>query len=196
MTDIQVRHTEGEERDAALAVEEKVFREEGYPYDYHLYNAQSRVFGAFDGEVCIGALRVVLQSPLLPPVLADCEVWDLQHWRSMGAQFAELATQAVEQEYRHQMVGLMLIRAAYTDARINGLTALGLITEPENVEYLNNVVHFACRQVGSIGFKGWKCAPYIHVFEEVETKLAAADPASFNWFTGDVPDELLAVARP
>ncbi|MBP9827252.1 hypothetical protein KBC99_02110 [Candidatus Saccharibacteria bacterium] len=196
MSEIQIRLVEGDEREAALAVEEKIFREEGYPYDYHQFNDQSRVFGAFDGGVCIGALRVVSQTPLVPPVMADCKVWDLQYWQSMGDKFAELATQAVEEKYRHQMVGLMLIRAAYTDARLRGLLAMAVITEPENVEYLNNEVHFACRQIGDIGFKGWQCAPYIHFFDEVETKLAAADPNSFNWFTGDVPDELLAVVRP
>ncbi|MDQ5944158.1 MAG: hypothetical protein QG658_224, partial [Patescibacteria group bacterium] len=166
------------------------------PYDYHQFDTQSRVFGAFDDDVCIGALRVVSQAPLIPPVLTDCKVWELQYWQSMGNQFAELATQAVEKPYRHQMVGLMLIRAAYTDARIQGVTAFAFVTEPEYVEYLNNEVHFVCRQIGDIGFKGWECAPYVHVFDEVETKLAATDPDSFNWFTAGVPDELLAVERP
>jgi len=196
MSDIKVCLAVGNERVSALAIEQQVFLEEGYPYDYRRYDSQSRVFGAFEGKICVGALRVVSQAPLLPPVLADCQVWDIAEWQSMGETFAELATQAVVQDYRHQMVGLMLIREAYTDARIRGLKALAVITEPANVKYLNEEAHFACRQIGEIGFKGWECAPYIHVFDEVETKLAAADPESFNWFTSGVPDELMAVPRP
>ncbi len=195
MTEVVIRFVEGAEREVALKLEERIFREENYPYDYRRFDEQSRVFAAFIDGACVGVLRVIAQSPLLPPVLEDCDVWDIGEWQAMGEKFAELGTQAVLEEYRHSGVGLSLIRAAYVDARLRGLVALAVITEPENVDFLNNTANFACRQIGGVGFKGWECAPYIHVFSEVEVKLAAADPGSYAWFTEGIPDDLLAVPR-
>lgn len=195
MTDIQTRLVEGEEREAALIVERAVFLDEGFPYDYEKYNAQCRVFGAFDGQKCVGAVRMVQQAPLIPPVLEDCEIWDLTSWQEMGGRFEELATQAVLREYRKLMVGLDLVRAAYADARNRGVQVMALILEPERAQFLNDTVHFACRQIGEIGYKGWECAPYAHVLDEVERKLASADPELYAWFTECVDPSLLAAPR-
>lgn len=195
MSDIQVRLVEGAEREAALAVERQVFLEEGFPYDYSLYDAQSRVFGAFDSTHCVGAVRMVTQVPLRPPILADCEIWDMPAWENLGDRFEELATQAVLKGYRKLMVGLDLVRAAYADARNRGVEVMALILEPERAQFLNETVHFACRQIGEVGYKGWECAPYAHVLDEVEQKLSVADPATYAWFTEDVEPSLLAAPR-
>ena len=195
MSEIQIRLVEGDERAAALAVERQVFLEEGFPYDYDRFDAQSRVFGAFDEGRCIGAVRMVAQSPLSPPVLADCEVWDKSTWENLGYRFEELATQAVQKEYRKLMVGLDLVRTAYADARNRGVEVMALILEPDRAEFLNDVVHFACRQIGEIGYKDWDCAPYAHVLDEVEQKLASADPSLYAWFTEQVDPDRLAAPR-
>ena len=193
---VTVREVIGAERDVAVALERRIFEEEGYPYDYGRYDAQSRVFAAFTDEgVCIGALRLIAQSPLLPPVLAECRVWDVNEWVSMGATFEELGTQAVEKQFRHANVGMSLVRAGYQSARIRGVTALAFITEPRNAEFMNDELHFACRQIGGVGFHGWECAPYIHLLSEVEVHLSQEDPASYAWFTEGIPDHLLAAPR-
>jgi len=193
---VTVREVSGEEREAAIRLEKRIFEAEGYPYDYERFDAQSRVFAAFTEDgVCIGALRLIAQSPLLPPSLSECEVWDLDEWTAMGTAFEELGTQAVEEEFRHSGVGVSLIKACYQSGRLRGLTAMAVITEPETAVFLNDHLHFACRQIGEVGFHGWDCAPFIHVFSEVETKLAQKDPASYAWFTEGIPDHLLAAPR-
>lgn len=196
MADIVIRLVQDEEREAAFFLEEQIFRREKYPYDYRAYDDQSRMFGAFDGDRCIGALRIVAQAPLLPPALAHCTVWDPEAYIAMGDQFAEMATHAVLEEYRHRGVGLDLIRASYVDGHLRGLKAMAVITEPETAQWLNDNVHFACRQIGDVGFKGHPCAPFIHVFAEVERKLAEEDPNLYRWFTEGIPEELLAAPLP
>ncbi|MDQ5943866.1 MAG: hypothetical protein QG675_634 [Patescibacteria group bacterium] len=193
---VTVREVSGEERDVAIQLEKRIFEEEGYPYDYGRFDAQSRVFAAFTEDgVCIGALRLITQSPLLPPSLSECTVWDVNEWMNMEKSFEELGTQAVEKEFRHSGVGVELIRACYRSGRLRGLTAMSVITEPETAAFLNDHLHFACRQIGEVGFHGWDCAPFIHVFSEVEQKLALKDPASYAWFTEGIPDDLLAAPR-
>lgn len=195
MSNIQVRFVEGAERETTLAVERQVFLDEGYPYDYPKYNDQSRVFGAFEGSTCVGAVRVVAQNPLPPPVLADCKIWRVSEWQAMDERFEELATQAVLKPYRKLMVGLDLVRAAYADARNRGVEVMALILEPERAQFLNDTVHFACRQIGEVGYRGWECAPYAHILDEVERKLSVADPETYAWFTEDVDPSRLAAPR-
>lgn len=193
---IEVRFVEGPERVRALALEEEIFLANNYPYDYHQWDEFSRVFAAYDGERLIGVIRTIPQSPLEPPVLIHCSLWDAAKWRAMGSEFEELATQAVLPEYEHRFVGMRLIRAAYTDARIRGVQAMAVITEPENVEKLNTEYSFACEQIGDLGFLGWDCAPFIHVLGDVERKMAAERPELYAILAKDVPPHLLAVPLP
>lgn len=193
--DIDVREVRGADLEAALELEKKVFLEEDYPYDYERYNHQSTMFGAFDRGRCVGALRLITQAPLEPPVLTDCVIWDRDAWTRLGGSFEELATHAVESEYRSQGVGLMLMKAAYSSARRRGVTHLAVITEPSNAEFLNNTYHFVCNQIGDVGFKGWDCAPYIQVLDDFEASLAGADPRLYSWVTDGLPDALISVPR-
>lgn len=190
---IEIREVTGDDFDAAKAVEKEVFLLEGYPYNYDEFDEQSVMFGAFDGDRCIGALRLIKQSPKLPPVLADCQVWDVEEWISLGERFEEMGTHAVLPEYQKRNIGVELIKAAYTNGRIRGLTCMGVITEPDTAAHLNDILHFACRQIGEVGFHGWDCAPFIHVFDEVEQKVSEFDPGLYAWFVEGVPRELLSV---
>lgn len=193
---IEVRFVEGPERERALALEEKIFLANNYPYNYHQWDPYSRVFAAYDGTRLVGVIRTIPQSPLEPPVLIHCELWEPAKWRMMAGEFEELATQAVLPEYEHQFVGMRLLRAAYTDGRRRGVKAMAVITEPENVEKLNTEYSFACVQIGEVGFLGWACAPFIHVFDDVERKMAAERPDLYRILARDVPPELLAAPLP
>lgn len=193
---INARVAEGSDAEAARRIERAVFLEESYPYDYHRYDRQSIMFGAFEGPRCVGALRLIEHAPVVPPILAECRLWNKAALTALGGSFEELGTQAVDAAWRNQGVGLMLLRAAYQSLRRRGVTAIGFITEPEYANHLNSAFHFTCRQIGDIGYLGWACAPYLLVLDDVEESLAQRSPEFYAWVTDGLPPELLSVPLP
>ncbi|QQS26820.1 hypothetical protein IPM44_03820 [bacterium] len=185
MTDIQVRLVEGAEREAALAVEEKIFREENYPYDYRQFDDQSRVFGAFDGDICIGALRMIGAGRHLPPFITDCQLWHPEVPMALfhTGQLEELGTVVVVEASRSANIALELYRAAFQTSRGLGVTHWGIVMEAERTEFLNTAIHTTFEQCGDIGFHDWAIPPYIMDLLEFEKNMHDCDPAFYAWAT-------------
>ena len=182
--DVEIREVHGEELAAALAVEETVFKQQEYPYDYECYNQQSVLLGAFVQGQCVGALRLIAQTPIAPPVLLDCTVWEPEQWQQLGLRFEELGTVAVLPEYEKQGIGFMLYASAYGNARLRGVTHWGIVMEPFRVDILNTNFHFTFFEVGDMGYKGWDCTPNVMVLLDTERNLFENDPAMYEYASG------------
>ncbi len=183
MSNIQIRLAEGAERDAAMLVEEQVFREEGYPYDYQQYEAQSRVFGAFDAGRCVGAVRVITSGPLLPPFIHHCKLWDTQMCLELfrAGKLEELGTVAVPDDMQKSGISIELYRAAYQSAVRLGVSHWGIVMESERTEFLNGFIHTTFEQCGDVGFRGWPIPPYIMSLSDFDANLHENDPALHAW---------------
>lgn len=176
----EIRVVGGGELIAAKAVEKQVFLDEKYPYDYDHLDAQSIMLGAFLEGECVGALRLIAQSPVAPPVLADCRVWDPHIWQQLGGRFEEVGTVAVPKQHQHRGVGYSLYASAYGNAKARGVTHWGIVMEPERVDFFNTSLFFTFQQVGEIGYKGWDCAPYVMDVRAGIRNIHRHDPAMYE----------------
>lgn len=185
-----IREVSGDERIAAEAVEREVFLQQGYPYDYEIYEDQSVMLGAFENGECIGALRLIAQAPLPPPILADCQIWDPEMWQSLGARFEEVGTVAVPEHLQHKGIGYALYAFAYGNAKARGVTHWGIIMEPKRVDFFNTSLFFTFDQIGEVGYKGWDCAPYVMDIREGIQNIYRNDPGMYELVQSYVPEDL------
>ncbi len=171
----EIRVLEGSELVEGRLVEKTVFLQQGYPYDYEIYDSQSVMLGAFVGGDCVGAIRLIAQDPVLPPVLKDCVIWSPDDLRALGSRFEEVGTVAVLPEYEHSGIGLALYCSAYGSALERNVTHWGIVMEPERVEFFNTSFFFTFNVIGELGYKGWACSPYAMNLEEAERNIFRND---------------------
>lgn len=184
----EVRVVEGAELISAREVEKRVFLQQGYPYYYEIYDAQSVMIGAFVGGQCVGAIRLIAQQPIEPPVLKDCSVWEPGEFQGLAEKFEEVGTVAVLPEYEHAGIGMALYLSAYGSALDRGVTHWGIVLEPERVEFFNTNFHFAFVVIGDLGFKGWDCAPYAMRIEEAERNMYEHDYNLYELVQSYIPE--------
>ncbi len=186
--DYQIREVVGSELEAAKEVEKTVFLQQGYPYDYHKYDSQSVLLGAFMADKCVGVIRLIAQHPILPPVLQDCVVWDAGFWQHLGQMFEEVGTVAVLPEYEHLGIALALYCSAYGSALERGVTHWGIVMEQERIDFFNEVFFFTFEPIGEVGYKGWKCTPSAMVLEEAERNIHRNDRNLYELVQKHIPE--------
>ncbi len=184
----EIRTLEGSELDEGRAVEKTVFLQQGYPYDYEIYDGQSVMLGAFVDEHCVGVIRLIAQDPVLPPVLNDCVVWSPDELRALGGRFEEVGTVAVLPEYEHSGIGLALYCSAYGSALERNVTHWGIVMEPERVEFFNSNFFFTFSVIGELGYKGWACSPYVMNLEEAERNIFRNDSDMYELVQSYLPE--------
>lgn len=184
----KIRVVSGSELLAAREVEETVFLQQGYPYDYHCYDDQSVMLGAFDGEKCVGVIRLIAQQPILPPVLKDCVVWEPRVWQALGSCFEEVGTVAVLPEYEHSGIGLALYCCAYGSALQRGVTHWGIVMEQDRIDFFNENFFFTFAPIGEVGYKGWDCTPSAMVLEEAERNIYRNDRELYELVQSHLPE--------
>lgn len=184
---VTVREVSGAELEEAALVEKYVFEINGYPYEYRAYDSQSTVLAAYIDDKCVGVIRLISQSPVDPPIVKDCKVWNPQQLCELGDRFEEVGTVAVLPEYEHSGVGMSLYLSAYGSALDRGVTHWGIVMEPERVEFFNTAFHFAFQVIGEIGYKGWDCAPYLMEIERAERNMFEKDYSLYQLVQQHIP---------
>lgn len=183
----------------ALELEQRVWDEEGYgSLDvYKKYEPQSRVFGAFKADQCIGITRLFAGAPELPPFLEEMPFDNPELRTSLlkGAKnglVEELGTVAIDKKASKELgakrlqVALGLWRLAYRDAYERGIESWGIIMEPERVEKMNRFLGFTFKQVGPvIEYQGGGCAAHLMDLNEVRGNMEATNPNLYGWFVNE-----------
>jgi ribosomal protein S18 acetylase RimI-like enzyme len=175
-------------------IEDRVFVESGYGTlgSYDVYLPQSRFHLAYDGERCVGVLRLIAGGPVLPPFLREFRiVRGTARWPALAAagRLEEIATLAVLPEERRRGIASMLYRSVWHDASSRGVTHLGLITEPWRAVGIEWHYRFGLRPIGiPRRYLGSFCGPYLVDIPRAESRVRSRRKAIASWFESDPPD--------
>jgi predicted N-acetyltransferase YhbS len=183
--------------DAAEQIEEAVFLQNSYPYNYRAYRHQSHLIGAFMSGECVGALRLIATSPVVIPFFHGSVIDDPKTWMGMGSCFEEVGTIAVLSHLEHQGIGMALYREAWVNARKRGVTHWGIVLEDERVKFFNDVLNFDFHPAGPLGWREpesdrvWgDVGSFVAEIEACERKIAQNDPAEWEWLLEALPPQL------
>jgi len=174
---------------AAFALEQRVFEEENYPYEYGQYNEQSTVVTAWLGDQIAGVVRLIGgRAGLLQPFLTDCQVWD-ERWQrlSLCGQLEELGTAAVDQKFRGLFIAPKLYREAFANLRTRGITHLAIIEEPTRVARLSQLMSLDFIRIGPIGYQPegydrWDCGAFVSDLTKTLRIMRWVNPTLHRWF--------------
>ncbi|HYT29404.1 MAG TPA: GNAT family N-acetyltransferase [Actinomycetota bacterium] len=190
---IDVRLAAPDEVAAGRVVEDRVFVESGYGTleRYDEYLPQSRFHVAYDGDRCVGVLRLIAGGPILPPFLREFRVVrGKARWPALASagRLEEIATLAVLLEARRQGIASMLYRAVWRDATRRGVTNLGLITEPWRAVGIEWHYRFGLRPIGiPRWYLGSLCGPYMIDIPRAESRVRSRRKAIAEWFESEPP---------
>ena len=179
----------------AAVLEQAVWYEKGYGSldEYQEHIADSRTFASFDGEECVGVVRIFGGSKNLPPFV-ELPFYDEDLRESIAEECKqgvteELGTIAVATGARNGLVSKKLWRMAYRDAHARRIKSWGIVMEPERVQKMNKHFGFTFRQLGpTVDYQGGMCAPHIMEFKEVDKNMRENFPKLADWFANQPLD--------
>ena len=192
LTSVRIDDLNSELAKAVLDFEQARWDQRGYGSleDYNMrLSQQTRLFGVFDGDDCVGSTRLFTNGSHTPPFLTQMLYSNPEEKNILLDQFSagkveELGTAATDNDPKYRKVAILIWRLALRDAIQRGVEKWGIIMEPRRVDVVNRLYGFNFTRLGEpVDYQGGECAA--HLLDLSNPVNEATKPDLRKWFIED-----------